>query len=181
MDPSVPLGSATNLHCGRANGTTGQLERAFRDEFGISGTTLQGAVRFYLDASRYAGLPISPHFSQPTRATAAKSKAPARRKSSGKPKGPSEPVTPVTQPPRSYNVALESGGTVMLSMSVDLFTLSETDRKFVFGLIDDVRAYDKLKNIVANAIHTVAAMQQISEGQPSDSKSADSQTARGED
>ena len=52
------------------NGTTAQLEKAFHDDFGISGSTLQGAIRFYIEASKVAGLPLSPHFRTPPRKTA---------------------------------------------------------------------------------------------------------------
>jgi len=40
-------------------------------------------------------------------------------------------------------VTLASGGTLTLALSVDLFALSENDRKFVFGLIDQVTGYGK--------------------------------------
>ena len=38
-------------------------------------------------------------------------------------------------------VNLESGGTVTLSVAVDLFQLSERDRSFVLGLIDLTKGY----------------------------------------
>lgn len=36
---------------------------------------------------------------------------------------------------------LQSGGTVTLTVSVDLLALSEEDRNWVFGAIDHVRGY----------------------------------------
>lgn len=41
----------------------------------------------------------------------------------------------------SYPVRLRSGGDVTLSMTIDLFDLSEEDRAFVFDLVDRVRGY----------------------------------------
>jgi len=39
------------------------------------------------------------------------------------------------------SVSLSSGGTVTLSLSYDPFALSEEDRKFVFELVDKLKAY----------------------------------------
>jgi hypothetical protein len=43
---------------------------------------------------------------------------------------------------KSHTVTL-SGGTVTLSLSVDPFTLTEADRRFVFELVDKVTGYGK--------------------------------------
>ena len=43
----------------------------------------------------------------------------------------------------SRAVSLQSGGTLRLSASIDLFKLSAADRNFVFGLIDKLEAYER--------------------------------------
>ena len=51
---------------------------------------------------------------------------------------------PPPPPPDQANVrkvTLARGGTITLSVDVDLFELGEEDRKFVVGLVDAVRAY----------------------------------------
>ncbi len=52
-----------------------------------------------------------------------------------------EPSGAPAAPLSSHRVALTSGGTVVLSLSVDLFGLTGDDRDFVFDLIDRIRAY----------------------------------------
>ena len=38
-------------------------------------------------------------------------------------------------------VRLQSGGTLMLSATLDLFSLNTDDRKFIFELIDKLESY----------------------------------------
>jgi hypothetical protein len=137
---------ARAISIAESNGTTGQLESAFREEFNISGSTLQGAIRFYIEASKVAGLPLSPYFKTPTRATPSRAtKTPKTRQDARKRLGQfssGDADVPVTSPPRGYNVSLQSGGSVTLVVNVDLFDLSNDDRDFVFRLIDAVRQYD---------------------------------------
>jgi uncharacterized protein DUF5343 len=47
------------------NATQQQLAEAFREEYGISGSTVRKAEAFYLAAARFAGVPLSPHFNAP--------------------------------------------------------------------------------------------------------------------
>lgn len=45
--------------------TQAQLEEEFRQKLGVSGSTLRKAVRFFLNAAKYADIPLSPHFKAP--------------------------------------------------------------------------------------------------------------------
>jgi hypothetical protein len=40
-------------------------------------------------------------------------------------------------------VQLRSGGTLTLTVSVDVFAMESLDREFVFGLIDKMREYEQ--------------------------------------
>lgn len=62
------------------HGTSQQLERAFQNT-GISGSTKRKAIRFFLDAAKAAGIPLSPQFKTPP--------APPRSRSSRQAQGSS--------------------------------------------------------------------------------------------
>ena len=70
---------------GEDKATQGELEEAFKAQ-GISGSTLRKAIAFYVRASQYAGMPLSPFFQLPrdsgdaTVQRARARKAPARRR-----------------------------------------------------------------------------------------------------
>jgi hypothetical protein len=130
------------------HGTQGQLEKLFREDYDFSGSTLRKAIKFFLDVSKFADLPLSPHWKTPSRASIPpvtkrprKAKVPptttpqASRPSGKKDKG-------VSQSEDTQEVALDSGGVVSLKVSVDLFRLSDRDRSFVFDLIDRLRSYE---------------------------------------
>ena len=127
------------------HGTQGQLEEVFRSKWGLSGNTLREAIRFYLDASALAGMPTSPNFRVPARSIRPKGEPrPAKRASTSPAKAPAKTAaeTPlVTTPTSTQRITLASGGSVMLTIAVDLFGLSESDRVFVFDLVDKLRTY----------------------------------------
>lgn len=127
-------------------GTAGQLQQTFKEQYGISGSTVQGAIRFYLEACRFAGVEVSPHFKAPTRAGSA---SPSRRtppmqapnRVGGSRKAPATIVAPTTSNSNTERVELISGGNLVLTMTLDLFALNAADREFVFDLIDRVKGY----------------------------------------
>jgi len=49
---------------------------------------------------------------------------------------------PVADRRDTHSVALSGGGTVILTVSVDLFSLGKDDREFVFELIDQPQKYE---------------------------------------
>lgn len=70
------------------NATQGQLEEAFRSEYGIQGSTVKKAVSFFLQAARFTGVEVSPLY-QTTRTPTGTT---SRRKRTGR-------TTPEPQPP----------------------------------------------------------------------------------
>lgn len=123
--------------------TPGELSAKMRDSYSVGGNTTEKAVRFFVNAVEYAGIPMSPLFAKTT--TAAGPRTP-RRPRAPRPKivaksngdGTAIPVTGGT----SKTVLLSSGGTLTLSASLDLFSLNFGDRKFVFELIDLLEEYE---------------------------------------
>jgi hypothetical protein len=123
--------------------TPKQLSDAMATAYGVGGDTLEKSVRFFLAAAKYAEIPVSPHL-QKNVTTA------LRRRPNGSRKPRSEATPPIlptisTVPTggASRTIALASGGNVSVTVSVDVFSLTENDRKFVFGLIDTLTNYEK--------------------------------------
>lgn len=131
------------------NGTAAQLATLFREKYGIGGTTLSAAIRFYLEASKFAGMPVGALFKVPPRASRATGVRKAAKKA---PQGAATASPPVSPDPSSVSpmastlrVPLSSGGSVVLTTAVDLVALSPDDRTFVFELIDKVKGYSPLE------------------------------------
>lgn len=104
------------------------------EKYNVSGSTKKKAVTFFLQAAKYAGLPLSP-FIQVRSTTGSR----RRRMRNGE----DEPESEIIPPPNGSEkiVDLNSGGTVTLKVSVDFLALSEGDRKFVFELVDRMNSY----------------------------------------
>jgi hypothetical protein len=127
------------------NGTDGQLNEAFRDDFGLTAAeTRRKCVTFFLHALREAVLPVSANFPQTRSGSGGpgipKSKTP---RAAARQKAAQQAATP---PPKSgkgdtYAVTLVSGGTVSVEVSVNLFDLSTQDREFVIKLVDALKGY----------------------------------------
>lgn len=108
------------------------------EKYSVSGGTKKKAVTFFLQAAKYAGLPLSP-FIQVRSTTGTR-----RRRMRN---GDEEEEQPDTNPSKTGSekiVELVSGGTVTLRVSADLLSLTELDRKFVFELVDTMNNYDPL-------------------------------------
>jgi hypothetical protein len=131
------------------NGTEQQLKESFRVGSGTtdSADTLRKSIRFFLHAAREAGIPLSPHFPA-TRGGSGAPGAPKPKRSASKRKpGASQPrengtSTPASKDGDKYSVDLASGGSVSVVVSVNLFSLSKEDRKFVIDLVDALKDYD---------------------------------------
>jgi len=127
--------------------TQGQLERAFREAYGLTGSTMRKAIKFYLDISRFVSLPLSPHWRTPPRPPrmASAHPRPSSKVTVGRPKSGGtanmSDTSDVSEPTNSLEVQLASGGSVGLTISVDLFTLSGNDRDFIFDLVDRLHGY----------------------------------------
>lgn len=124
--------------------------------YGVQGGTLERAVRFFLDAAEFAGLPLSVHWQHGRRSSASvprqrhrqanvrKNKTVERVESSSSPMYHEAVPSEKSRNYRQFKLA--SGGTVIIDIDVDLFDLSEADRNFVSKLVDDVRNYTSSPN-----------------------------------
>jgi hypothetical protein len=117
-------------------------------EYGMVGDTNIKAKAFFVKAAKYAGIPLSPLLTKITR------QGGARRRKSGTPSGGGEiengikqnaPSVPQAAPSSgtTRTIQLKSGGSLTISVSVNVFDMSQSDREFVFGLIDKLQAYEK--------------------------------------
>jgi hypothetical protein len=108
-----------------------QLEEAMR-RGGYTGATLRKAVSFFLQAAVYAGLPLSVLLRKKTRRGELRRAAPRHA-----------PARPAAAGGESRTLRLRSGGALTLSMDVKFLELSREDRQFVFGLLDEMTAYEQ--------------------------------------
>lgn len=127
--------------------TPALLEEKMGESYNVTGSTRDKAVRFFLSAVQYVGVPVSPLFRKLAgngSATPRKRRTGIRARSDVEPTPPPEPqgtsggggITRTT-------VKLKSGGTLTVSATLDLFGLNEDDRTFVFELIDKLKKYEQ--------------------------------------
>jgi len=132
--PSIPPLAASNA-------SQNDLENAMR-AYGVAGTTLDKAVRFYLQAAEHLGLVVSPHWRK-GRATITPS---ATKKKSSKPKIKRDAEESLFSPPLPsqdmIKVDLGGGVTVTLNVTGPITQLSREDRDFLFGIVDTMRDHE---------------------------------------
>jgi hypothetical protein len=116
---------------------TPKMLDSLMEEYNVNGETKKKAVTFFLQAAKHSGVQLSNFLTERIRSTNGVKR---RRKS--------EDVTDdrIQRPPSihgsSRSVTLAEGGTVTLTISVDVFSLGKDDREFVFGLIDQLQKYE---------------------------------------
>lgn len=127
--------------------TPKQLDEAMTKFYGVTGDTRGKAVRFFLAAAKHAGVDLSSHLQGIKTRTRSKNGT-SKKRSKASAKGQSEAQQTPTQAPldsppagTAMTIELESGGTLTVAASVDMFRLSPKDREFVFGLIDSLQSY----------------------------------------
>lgn len=136
--------------------TPKQLQEAMQSHYSFRGSTLEKAVSFFLQASVYAGIPVSARLSNRVRGRSGgqalrRTKANRIRSSVGRAAERdtvSASSVPRSQGPQSMRgatktVSLRSGGTLTLIAEVDVMVLDEIDRQFMFSLIDRLREYEQ--------------------------------------
>jgi hypothetical protein len=118
------------------------------DQYNVSGDTKKKAVRFFLQAAKYAELPMHPLLAGQIRNTSGRK---PRRKALARENGAASSDQPIVTDKNSAGstqdittVSLKSGGKLTLIVNVNLITLSSEDRQFVFGVIDKFKEYPKL-------------------------------------
>lgn len=128
-----------------AKTTPNQLSQKMGDLYQVNGDTREKAVRFFLSAVSYVGLPVSPLFKK----TKGGGISGPRRKRTPKVRaengsiGNAPPAGEAKTNGTAKTVQLQSGGTLTISATLDLFALNTGDRKFVFDLIDKLEEYEK--------------------------------------
>lgn len=109
--------------------------------FGVTGTTRQKAVTFFLQAAKFADMPLSPYLQSQVRSVGQRKRR-IPRKGEALTVSDDAEGTVGTPPGSSKTVHLRAGGTITLTVSADVFALSADDRAFVFGLVDKLQAYE---------------------------------------
>ncbi len=121
--------------------TPDELDKKMLDVYGMKGDTREKAVRFFIGAAKYLGLEMSPLFDSSKTPSSPRPSNGAKKKVTRKTPDPNTGRTSAAG--TSKTVRLQSGGTLMLSATLDLFSLNADDRKFVFELIDKLEAYQQ--------------------------------------
>lgn len=111
------------------------------ENYHVNGDTKRKAVSFFLQAARFADLPMHPLLSGVIRNSSPRPKRKKKGTFIGDLNGRAEIQVPSQTQANSKMVRLASGGTVTLTISADAFTLSAGDRDFVFALVDKLQEY----------------------------------------
>jgi hypothetical protein len=110
------------------------------EKYNVGGATKKKAITFFLQAAKFAGLPLSTFIQ-------VRNTGPRRRRGQQANGGEAiETSNAATQSPENVKtLELNSGGKMILTVSVDFLSLSESDRKFVFDMVDRLKGYTKIK------------------------------------
>lgn len=125
---------------GRRHTTSQQLLDKWKETFGQEGDTRRKACTFFLHAAEYAGIPVSPEWSHVV--TTSRKRSSGTRRARGRATKVEEPAAPASSS-GATRIELKSGGSITLSVDVNLLELSVDDREFVIELIDAVHAYQE--------------------------------------
>jgi hypothetical protein len=111
------------------------------EKYNVGGATKKKAVTFFLQAAKFANLPLSSFIQT-------RSSGPRRRRARID-EELGEEMQPSTSSATEKRVELNSGGTLTLKVDVDFLSLSESDRSFVFGLVDKLAGYMQKRPITS--------------------------------
>lgn len=136
----------TVVALGKTKATPAELDELFTQEWDQRGETRVKAVRFYLGAATYAGVQTSPLWKAPRAAPATgRRRNRGGRGSTNSDAGGITTSTPPAAGSTTKTIMLKSGGSIALTVSVDLFSMSDADRTFALDLIDKLRKYEEPK------------------------------------
>jgi hypothetical protein len=115
------------------------------ENYHVSGDTKRKAITFFLQAARFADLPMHPLLSGAIRNSSPRKRRTKRDNDSdenSRNRGSETPAVAIRTrtPPKVVN--LRSGGSVTLAIDVDVFAMSPEDRAFVFGVVDTLQKYE---------------------------------------
>jgi hypothetical protein len=126
--------------------TPSEFAEQMTSAYKVTGDTRLKATRFFLAATQYLGIDVSPLL-QRDKTKPASNGGTTRKKRTVRAK-PDEPDDDSDGPGQgtdaveSRSVTLVSGGTLTLSATTRFMSLSSADRNFVFGLIDKLEEYE---------------------------------------
>lgn len=132
----------------------------YLSDYNVNGETLKKARSFFINACRFAGIPLPPAITQrirkPRTKKAETAVEPARdffeqSDEQFEPDAKDENMPPDTedngrvepQPSFVNTIILKSGGKLTLSAEVDVWKLDKEDRNLVFKLVDDMKDYEQ--------------------------------------
>jgi len=111
------------------------------EKYKVTGETKKKAVTFFLQAAKFAEMPLSNFLSERIRSTSGTRRRPATVSTA------SNRVTTSTASgvanTNTKRLYLASNGIVEMTISYDPFAISKDDRDFVFELIDKLQKYDE--------------------------------------
>ncbi|MEE8349550.1 MAG: DUF5343 domain-containing protein [Acidobacteriota bacterium] len=132
-------GFVFNSDIGLQTATSDQAEELFQ-KTGASGETVRRCIAFFLASAKDSGIPISDYIKPHKRKRSSVKKS---RMSSPRNTELTAVVEDLGLKGNLKKVNLNSGGSLKLELSVDMFQLDDRDREFVFGLVDRVKQYEK--------------------------------------
>jgi hypothetical protein len=124
--------------------TPSQLHEKMNEYYGVTGSTLKKAVRFFLSGAAEIGIPLSNYLV--TAKGTANGAGSIRRRIVRKQKS-----APVAQAPlgipassgTSKSIRMKRGETVTLSATADFFAMEADDRDFLFGIVKQLEEYER--------------------------------------
>jgi hypothetical protein len=149
LTSSYPFVCNSSIDLERCTGK--QIEEAFAST-GASSETLRKSLAFFLATAKQAGMKLSPHIKKgrSKRSSGAKPRGGAATGTKGGTQGAGVAThapadTPQTGPPAgtTKTIQLKTGGSLTLTLAVNLLELKGKDREFVFKLVDDLEAYEQ--------------------------------------
>ncbi len=126
------------------------------EKYNVSGATKKKAITFFLQAAKYAGIPLSPFIQ--VRSTSGARRAPRRGQQRIAGDNGAGTISDVLSQQQGSlkTVQLKSGGEITLAVSVDFLSMAQEDRNFVFQVVDLLRSYEQQK--VGSAVKTGGAI-----------------------
>ena len=135
-----------------ARATPSMIKEWFR-VYPIDGHTLRKAITFFINAAREAQIPMSNSIIKMTKSRRINSQQQIKSLNAA-----SEEIATINKRTPAVNklqdsetlrnsttIPLSNGGTVVVDVAVNLFSLSEEDRSFVFSIVDLAKSYTSSK------------------------------------
>ena len=135
-----------------ARATPSMIKEWFR-VYPVDGHTLRKATTFFINAAREAQIPMSNSIIKMTKSRRINSQQQIKSLNAA-----SEEIATINKRTPAVNklqdsetlrnsttIPLSNGGTVVVDVAVNLFSLSEEDRSFVFSIVDLAKSYTSSK------------------------------------